>query len=77
MAYKILGALVSDPSDSNIGLATAVACTLASTQTITVKESGGGAVGTISLPAGVHKVNKKSTQTLAFTGSATAIAHSD
>jgi len=77
MAYKILGALVSDPSDSNIGLATAVACTLASTQTITVKESGGGAVGTISLPAGVHKVNKDATQTLAFTGSATAIAHSD
>jgi type II secretory pathway component HofQ len=77
MAYKILGALVSDPSDSNIGLATAVACTLASTQTITVKESGGGAVGTISLPAGVHKVNKQAAQTLAFTGSATAIAHSD
>ena len=77
MAYKILGALVSDPSDSNIGLATAVACTLASTQTITVKESGGGAVGTISLPAGVHKVYKQAAQTLAFTGSATAIAHSD
>jgi len=77
MAYKILGALVSDPSDSNIGLATAVACTLASTQTITVKESGGGALGTISLPAGVHKVNKQAAQTLAFTGSATAIAHSD
>mgnify|MGYP001420803293 CR=1 FL=1 len=77
MAYKILGALVSNPSDSNIGLATAVACTLASTQTITVKESGGGALGTISLPAGVHKVNKQAAQTLAFTGSATAIAHSD
>ena len=76
MAYKILGALVSNPSDSNIGLATAVACTLASTQTITVKESGGGAVGTISLSAGVHKVNKQAAQTLAFTGSATAIAHS-
>ena len=76
MAYKILGALVSNPSDSNIGLATAVACTLASTQTITVKESGGGAVGTISLPAGVHKINKQAAQTLAFTGSATAIAHS-
>tara|TARA_B100000809_G_scaffold37671_1_gene32965 strand:- start:1393 stop:1626 length:234 start_codon:yes stop_codon:yes gene_type:complete len=77
MAYKIMAAAITNPADNNIGTATAVACTLASTQTITVKEAGGGAVGTISLPAGVHKVNKKSTQTLAFTGSATQIAHSD
>ena len=77
MAYKILAAAITDPADNNIGTATAVACTLASTQTITVKESGGGAVGTISLPAGVHIVNKQAAQTLAFTGSATAIAHSD
>ena len=77
MAYKIMAAAVTNPSDSNIGLSTSVACTLASTQTITVKDSAGAAVGTISLPAGVHKINKKSTQTLAFTGSATQIALSD
>ena len=77
MAYKILGTAVTNPANSTIGSATAVACTLAGTVTITLEDGAGNAEGTISLPIGVHKVNKKSTQTLTFTGSATAIAHSD
>jgi hypothetical protein len=77
MSYKILGTAVSNPANSTIGSATAVACTVASTQTITLEDGAGNAEGTISLPAGIHKVNKKSTQTLTFTGSATSIAHSD
>ena len=77
MAYKLLGTAVSSPANSTIGSATAVACTVASTQTITLEDGAGNAEGTISLPAGIHKVNKKSTQTLTFTGSSTSIAHSD
>ena len=77
MAYKILGTAVSNPANSTIGSATAVACTLASTVTITLEDGAGNAEGTISLPTGTHKGYKKSTQTLTFTGSATSIAHSD
>lgn len=77
MAYKILAALVSDPANNNIGMATAVACTLASAGTVTLEDGAGNEVGTINLAAGTHKIVKDKAQTLTFTGKATKIAHTD
>ena len=82
MAYKILGALVSNPSDSNIGLATAVACNIETAGVVEVQGLGlNGATweskGTIKLPIGIHKINKDAAYSITFTGQATKIAHSD
>ena len=77
MAYKILAALVNNPSNNNIGFATAVACTLASAGTVTLEYGAGNEVGTINLAAGTHKIVKDKAQTLTFTGKATKIAHTD
>tara|TARA_Y100000361_G_C11152210_1_gene341846 strand:- start:1352 stop:1585 length:234 start_codon:yes stop_codon:yes gene_type:complete len=77
MAFKVLGSAVTNPSDNNIGRATAVSVHVTSTQTCTVKNAGGTTLGTISLPAGIHKIIKDATDTIAVTGSATQIAHTD
>jgi hypothetical protein len=75
MAFKLLGSAATNPSDANIDRATCVAVTVTSAQTCTVKNAGGSTLGTISLPAGIHKINKAATDTVAVTGSVTKIAY--
>ena len=82
MAYKILGALVTNPANNIIGSATAVACNMETAGIVEVQGLGiNGAAweskGTIKLPIGIHKVNKDAAHSITFTGQATKIAHSD
>jgi len=82
MAYKLLGALVTNPSNNTVGSATTVACNLATTGIVEVQGPAinGGAwesKGTIHFPVGIHKILKNSDWSVTFTGQATSVAHSD
>jgi len=82
MAYKILGALVTDPANNTIGSATTVACNIETAGTVEVQGpaiNGGSweSKGTIKLPIGIHKIIKNSDWSVTFTGQATSVAHSD
>lgn len=77
MGYKVLSSLETNPSASNVDNATIVAVTVTGTQTVTMKNSDGDTIGTISLPAGIHKIVKKSTDTITVTGYVTKIAHTE
>ena len=82
MAYKILGALVTNPANNIIVSATSVACNIETAGVVEVQGLGlNGATweskGTIKLPIGIHKINKDAAYSITFTGQATKIAHSD
>ncbi len=82
MAYKLLGALVTNPANSTVGSATTVACNIATTGIVEVQGPAinGGAwesKGTIKFPVGIHKILKNSDWSVTFTGQATSVAHSD
>ena len=52
MKMKLLGSLVANPTDNNIGTATLVHVVATSAVTLTQKNASGTTLGTINIPAG-------------------------
>jgi len=65
MKMKLLGSLVTNPSDDTIGSATLVRVVVSSAVTLTHKLAAGSTVGSIRIPAiGVIDLVKDSTDTI-------------
>ena len=77
MKMKLLGSLVANPTDNNIGTATLVHVVATSAVTLTQKNASGTTLGTINIPAGSSiDLVKASTDTISCgTSNCTSIAY--
>lgn len=77
MKMKLLGSVVANPADNNIGTAALVHVVATSATTLTQKNSGGTTLGTIYIPAGGDiNLVKESTDTITCpTSNCTSIAY--
>tara|TARA_Y100001936_G_C16090385_1_gene685595 strand:- start:1468 stop:1707 length:240 start_codon:yes stop_codon:yes gene_type:complete len=77
MKMKLLGSVISNPTDNNIGTATLVHVVATSATTLTLKAAGGSTLGTIYIPAnGSIDLVKDATDTIsAGTSNCTKIAY--
>ena len=77
MKMKLLGSLVANPTDNNIGTATLVHVVATSAVTLTQKNASGTTLGTIYIPAGGSiDLVKTATDTISCgTSNCTSIAY--